>query len=370
MSLRSLPELESRIAALEPLRRHTGLSRTMRLALAAAFGGGGLLLGVVGMFVVSDLLFPVPDNVEPGTPVPVSRRESLASMAAFLIPALTGGALAAYTALRVRSGASPAEYRQRFAREVVSPVVLDVLPDAKIDIDERVPAAWLDASRAFHAPVHPTLSRARLHLTWDVARVPARAVAASVLSANEQRAHRRSNFFPELVDGLIVHFDRPHLVRSMLVVGDARLYPRLRELAPQPVPVSDARFRLMPSRIGMAAEVLSVGLSQFASESGLMFAAHDPAAVTHSISDSLRDALVRIAELVHGPFLLVFTPEGVTLRLDGRGRLRPFDAADQLDEVLGTGTGDPVRLMASALQEDARLLAVLPDVTRAIAGIR
>lgn len=366
-----LADLESRIIALEPLRRASGLSRALRMALAAGFAAGGFLLGVVGMFVVSELLFPVPDDLEPGTLVPISREESVASLVAFLAPTLTGVLLAAYTALRVRATASPVQYRQRFAEEVVAPLVHEALPEARVEFDERAPLPWLDTLRAFHTPVHPTQTRVRLHLAWTVAQLSVRGVAASVISAKEKLAYRRgSNYFPELFDGLLVHFERPRLVPSLLVAGDARLYPRIRELASQPVPLSDTRFRPLPSRLGMAAEVFANGLEEFAQESGLLLAAQDPAAVSNALSRSLRDAVVRIAELVQGPFLLVFTPEGITLRLDGRGRLRPLDASDQLDEVLGTSTADPVQIMQSALRDDAKLLAVLPEVTRAIADIR
>jgi hypothetical protein len=337
-----LPDLEERLAALEPLRQQTGLL-SKGLALAR------LWLTRMGVAVVASVALPTlavwlgtKEGADPPTWVFVMAAIGLVA------PIAIGLALVVPTTVRALEGHARSDlaYAGRVRADVLEPLAHTAIPGATLDFSGAFDVAQFDASGISRTSVADwerqspmRVSGALDAMTWT---------ATPVRIWRTHGRHSTTGSKTEVLhDGLFAWTAAPNRLPHTVLVADQASGERSR-----------LRSSPLSALFGRLPDAPVAGDREF--DDRFVVLTGDPDAL-RSLTPDVRRAMLAVYDAVGAPVRIAVSPQGVGLAFPDRGRFRGPNASAQLDERMGTVTPERLlRDMTVAFEADAALLSRVP----------
>lgn len=339
-----LPDLEQRLAALEPLRQQTALlSKGLHLARLWLTRMGAAVTASVALPVLAVWL-GVREGGDPPAWV-------FAAVAVGLFgPLAIGLALVVPPTVRSLRGRAQSDlaYAERLRADVLEPLAHAAVPGATIDFTGAFDVTQFDASGISRTSVADWERHSPMRVSGALDGMAWTAAPVRIWRTQSQESVTGSGVKAEVLhDGLFAWTASPNRLPHTVLVADQASGEQSRQ-----------RSSPLSALFGRLPDAPVAGDLPF--DARFVVLTGDPDAL-RSLTLDVRRAMLAVFDAVGAPLRISVSPQGVGLAFPERGRFRGPDVSAQLDERMGAVT--PARLlrdMTAAFDADAVLLSRVP----------
>lgn len=337
-----LPDLEQRLAALEPLRQQTALlSKGLHLARLWVTRMGPAVTASVALSVLA-VWQGVRDGGDPPAWVFVAVAVGLFG------PLAIGLALVVPPTVRSLRGRAQSDlaYAERLRADVLEPLARAAVPGATIDFTGAFDVTQFDASGISRTSVADWERHSPMRVAGALDGMAWTAAPVRIWRTQSQESETGSGVKTEVLhDGLFAWTASPNRLPHTVLVADQASGEQSR-MRSSPLSAQFGRLPDAPVAGDLAFDERFVVLTG------------DPDAL-RSLTLDVRRAMLAVFDAVGAPLRIAVSPQGVCLAFPDRGRFRGPDVSAQPDEGAVT-PGRLLRDMTAAFDADAALLSRVP----------